>query len=136
MVFTVFVIVTIFSVLTGIFLVYSGLKDAKACSVWDAGKVVEICRTSSADGDSYAPVVEFSANGRIIRASARTRKGTARNRVPYQVGDSIQIRYNPERPQSFIIPGYDVNMKVVLGIGNFAAAIILVVAICILFVFE
>lgn len=60
MVFTVFVIVTVLSALTGTFLIYSGLKDANACSAYAAGKVVEIRCTSSTDGDSYAPVVEFS----------------------------------------------------------------------------
>ena len=80
------------------------------------------------------PVVEFWANGQIIRAKAQTQKGVTRNRVPCQMGDSIQIRYNPDRPQSFIIPGYDVNMKVILGIGSLAAAIILILAVCILFV--
>ena len=134
MVFTVFVIVTVLSALAGTFLIYSGLKDAKACSACTTGKVVEIRCTSSADGDSYAPVVEFAANGRIIQACARTRKGVVRNRVPYQVGDSVQIRYDPERPQTFIIPGYDVNMKLILGIGDLAAAIILILAICILFI--
>ena len=134
MVSIIFIIVAIFSALTGVFLIYSGLKGANSCSAWSKGKVVDIHRTSSSDGDAYAPVVEFLANGQIIRAKAQTQKGVTRNRVPCQMGDSIQIRYNPDRPQSFIIPGYDVNMKVILGIGSLAAAIILILAVCILFV--
>jgi len=134
MVFTVFIIAAIFSALTGIFLIRSGLKGVNSCSAWVKGKVVDIHRTSFSEGDAYAPVVEFRANGQNIRAKAQTQKGVNRIRVSYQVGDSVQIRYNPDRPQSFIIPGYDVNMKVILGIGSFAAAIILLLALCILFV--
>lgn len=135
MVFIAFIIVAIFSAVTGVFLIRSGLKGANSCSAWADGKVTDIHYTSSSDGDAYAPEVEFWAKGRMIRAKAQTQKGVRRNRVPYQVGDPIRIRYNPDNPQPFIIPGYDVNMKVMLGIGSIASAIILILAACILFVF-
>ena len=128
MVFTVLMIAAAAAAFTGIFLIRSGRKGANACSAWTGGKVVEIRCTASAEGDTYAPVVEFQAGGQIIRAKAQTEKGVTRNRVPFQVGDAIQIRYDPDRSQSFIIPGYDINMKVILGIGSLAAAIILIVA--------
>ncbi len=68
MVSIIFIIVAIFSALTGVFLIYSGLKGANSCSAWSKGKVVDIHRTSSSDGDAYA---QWWSSEQTVKSSGR-----------------------------------------------------------------
>ena len=133
MVFNVFMIVAVCAVLAGIFLIFSGRKREKGCTAQATGKVVDIHCSSYFEGDTYAPVIEFLADGKTIRGKAQTEKGASRERVPFQVGDTVTVRYNPERPSRFLIHGYDINMKIFLGIGSVLAALILFLAACFLY---
>lgn len=125
MISAIFLAVALISAAAGVILVASGLRDSRKCSAPAVARVVEIRKSSVINDESYAPVIEFSAGGRRVRAKAQTEKGTARRRVPYKEGDYIKVRYNPGNPEIFIVPGYDVNIKTVLGAGSLAAAAVL-----------
>ena len=128
MVSIIFLAAAVLSAALGIFLIASGARSRRSCSIQTVGTVVGIHCSPSFEGDTFAPVVKFTAGGRNICEKARTEKGSSRRRVPYQIGDSIPVRYDPDHPTSFIVPGYDINMRAVLGIGSLLAALVLLFA--------
>ncbi len=102
----------------GIFVISKGNHLRKACTVEAIAKVVEIRTTTSAeDGDSYYPVLEYNANGQIMREESSI--GSSNQK--YQINDNVDILYNPENPKEFLIKGeFDIRILgiifVVMGI--------------------
>ena len=117
----------VFSVISGIFFMQWGIREFGSCSGKARAQVVGIYESSSQD-EGFAPVVEFSVGGETIRSRAMTEKTGSRKRVPYAEGDWLEVRYNPEKPRQFIIPGYDMNIKFILGISGLVSALILGIA--------
>ena len=110
----------------GIFVISKGNHLRKACTVEAIAKVVEIRTTTSAeDGDSYYPVLEYNANGQIMREES----SIGSSNQEYQINDNVDILYNPENPKEFLIKGeFDIRILgiifVVLGI--FALPIVII----------
>ena len=104
------------------FVHYRALAKAKAAETWPvaAGRVVscEVIEEESTDRDGgtstwYNPVVTYSyaAGGREL-TGRRLRFGNYRSAsrkkaeaalVPYPVGASPQVRYNPEKPEECVL---------------------------------
>ncbi len=122
----------VFSLIFGIGWIVAGKRGTAACSRRTQARVVGIYESSMFQEESYSPIVEFSAGGQIIRSRAMTEKTGGPGRVPYKEGDLVEILYNPENPRQFFVPGYDVNMKLWLGIGSLGAALILAISALIL----
>ncbi len=118
----------VFSVILGILLIWYGKRQFGVCTAETQGVVVDIYRNANFEGDSYAPVVEFQAGGQTIRGIARTEKTGGRSRIPFEEGDRVNLRYNPDNPSQFLIRGYDQNIIVWVGISGFAAAALLIAA--------
>ena len=93
----------VFSAALGMALICCGRRQFGACTSETQGVVVDIYRNANFEGDSYAPVVEFHAGGQTVRGKARTEKTGGRSRVPFEVGDRVNLRYNPDNPRQFLI---------------------------------
>ena len=122
----------VFCVLSGIFFMQWGIREFGSCSGQARARVVGIYESPVSQDGGYAPIVEFSAGGETVRSRAMTEKTGSRKRVPYAEGDWLEVRYNPENPRQFIIPGYDTNIKFFLGIAGLVSALILGIAAVIL----
>ena len=111
-----FVLVGIIFVTVGIIVMKQGDRLKKRCTEETIGTVVEvICeRDSNTTSDStytYYPVIEYQVGDRTI--SQKSRSG--QNPPKYQVGQQVEIYYNPNNVEEYIIKG-DSTPKF-LGIG-------------------
>lgn len=105
----------------GIFVLVSGNAKVKRCTVETVGMVVEIKeeRTTDSEGDyqyTYYPVIRYQAGDRTI--TKQSSSGSSSNsrlslgavsfsssKSKYSVNDSIEIMYNPDNVEEFIIKG-------------------------------
>ena len=99
-------IIGIISVGMGIFIMISGSKLAKVCTEETTGTVVGILREEETDSEgftsiSYVPQIEYQIGEQLVSVKG---KGSS-NASEYQVGDEIEIKYNPENVQEYIIKG-------------------------------
>lgn len=84
----------------------------KNCTMNTVGLVVRINSKSSGDGTlSFHPVYEYYANGMKY-----TNEGAAISNHTPQVGTSVPVMYNPEKPKQSYIPGYDNKVYKILTI--------------------
>lgn len=79
-------------------------KRRKICTIPASATVVDMIETTSYDHDShrsrtsYCPVVEYYANGEMITSKF----SYSSSPKPYEMGDTLNIMYNPSEPKSFI----------------------------------
>ena len=106
---------------TGIFTLVSGNAKAKRCSVAAVGTVIEIQkeRTTDSDGNhkyTYFPVIEYQAGDRTITKRSNSDSSSkfsfsiggasvSSSKSKYNINDSIDIMYNPDNVEEFIIKG-------------------------------
>jgi hypothetical protein len=98
----------------------TGLRQARQALHWPTAPGVITCSeikiTSDSDGDSYAPVVEYTyaVAGREYRSDslwagtrlAATRKFAATITSQYPLGHAVTVTYNPAKPTSAVLePG-------------------------------
>lgn len=91
-----------FFVIGGINLV-SQLNKRKNCNVLCSGTIVEVQRRTRKGRRRFTPIYEFTAGGKHIRGDGDVLSTTRRKK--YQVGDIVEILYNPENPDEFRVPG-------------------------------
>ena len=90
----------------GIFMIVRGNDLAKRCTTETTAKVVSIETEESTDSDghytyTYYPVFEFNAGEKTI-----TQKGsTGSSRAQYKIGDSVELLYDANKPEDFIVKG-------------------------------
>lgn len=78
------------------------LRKLERCVMTAPGVVVAMAyRRGNEYGGSYHPVVEFSANGRVLRVSSNYGSTPAR----YAEGERVVVRYDPEKPSRFYLEG-------------------------------
>ena len=78
----------------------------------DRAKVMRInVHNSSDSGLQYHPVYEYYAAGEYYTSEGAYLSG----RVP-EVGETIWIKYNPDKPKQSYIPGYDNKVYKILTI--------------------
>ena len=90
----------------GIFILARGNELAKRCTIEATGTVVEIIEETSTDADegisyTYYPVIEYKAGDNTI--SKKSNNGS--NPSKYNVSDKVDILYNPENVEEYIIKG-------------------------------
>ena len=122
----------VLSLIFGICFIIAGKRGMAVCSRRARARVVGIYESSMFQEESYSPILEFSAGGEVIRSRTVTEKTGGPGRIPYKEGDLVEVLHNPENPHQFFVPGYDVNMKLWLGIGSLGAALILALSAFIL----
>lgn len=112
-----FLLVGIIFAAAGIVVMIQGDSLNKRCTEEAIGTVVEIiCETSYSDtenqySDTYYPVIEYQVGDRTI--SQKSRSGE--NPPKYKVGQQVEIYYNPNNVEEYIIKGD--STPTVLGIG-------------------
>ncbi len=90
--------------LTGAAGLYYEIRKRRACSVPAAAVVAEIKRDSNRGGRAlFIPILEYKVRGRTVRGNAGIVRKKEANR--YQTGKSIEILYNPDKPEDFRIAG-------------------------------
>lgn len=90
----------------GIYLLISGNELAKRCTEETVGTVVEIVREESTDSDGYTdytyyPVIKYQANNQTVSKKSSTGSGSS----GYNVNDKVEILYNPNNVEEYIIKG-------------------------------
>ena len=90
------------------FYIYNASSNlAKRCTESVEGIVVEVVREENYDYDdgttsyTYYPVIEYDANGKKVSK----RYGTGTNPSKYSVRDSVNVKYNPNNVEEYIIDG-------------------------------
>ena len=90
--------------LTGAAGLYYEIRKRRTCSVPAAAVVAEIKRDSSRAGRTvFIPILAYKAQGKTVRGSAGIVRKKEANR--YQIGKSIEILYNHDKPEEFRIAG-------------------------------
>ena len=87
----------------GIYLLVTDVKKRKKCTVLTEASLVEVRSRTSRGRKNYTPVYEFTAAGRHIRGDGDVL--SSRSRKKFQIGDSVDIVYNPDNPEEFRVPG-------------------------------
>lgn len=101
-----FIIVGIVALGIGIFVMVNGSRLAKVCTAEATGTVVGILREESTDSDgftsiSYVPQIEYKVGEQLVTAKGN---GSS-NASDHKVGDQVEILYNPNNVEEYIIKG-------------------------------
>lgn len=95
--------------LTGLWLMKSARARVRRCSATACGRIVRVDenRTREKEGGRqkthYTPVVEYVVDGRTFGPTSGGVYSTSKR--DYVVGNSIEIRYNPGKPEEFLLKG-------------------------------
>ena len=121
------ILVGILFVAVGIYLFATGQGLAKRCTEETKGTVVEIKREESTDADgdtsySYYPVIEYKAGEKTL--TKKSNLGTSQSK--YRINDKIDIKYNPNKVEEFIIKGD--NSSNFMGIAFIVAGAFVTIA--------
>ena len=98
----------------GIFLLISGKNKAKRCTSGAVGTVVEIIEEKEENTDTeedgaivydsytytYYPVIEYKVGDKTVSKRSEIGYGS---KDKYKVGDKIDILYDPNKPEDYII---------------------------------
>ena len=111
-----FLIVGVIFVTAGIIVMKQGDSLKKRCTEETVGTVVELIRERDSDSTTdhtytYFPVIEYKVGDQTI--SQKSRSG--QNPPKYQVGQQVEIYYNPNNVEEYFIKG-DLTPKF-FGIG-------------------
>ena len=90
----------------GIFVMISGSRLAKVCTEETTGTVVGILREEETDAEGYTsimytPQIEYKVGEKLVTAKG---KGSS-NASDHQVGEQIELMYNPNNVEEYIIKG-------------------------------
>ena len=100
------VIVGIAIISLGIFFIIRGNSLAKVCTAETTGTVVGILSEEETDSEGftsimYTPQIEYSVDEQLYTAKGN---GSS-NASDYKVGEQVQIMYNPNNAEEYIIKG-------------------------------
>ena len=113
--------------LAGAVNLYFEIKKRRRCSVPAVAVVVEIKRDRGrGGGDVCMPVLAYTASGKSVRGTVGVVRAKQIDR--YKTGKTVEILYNPEKPEDFRIAGKNgvlilSVLLLALGIGGLAALI-------------
>ena len=118
------ILIGIISIAVGIFIFLSGQGKVKRCTIETVGTVVGINQESSIDEDgittyTYYPIIEYNVGDRKITKQSENGSGASE----YMLNDKVDILYNPENIEEFIIKGDKSN---IIGIVFVVVGIIVV----------
>ena len=102
----------------GIFMYFRTGELARVCTEGATATVVNMREDFTTDTDAegaryiYYPVIEYSANGQTVKGEL----SSGSNPPAYSVNDTIEILYNPDKIEEFIVVGENQNIVwIVLG---------------------
>ena len=107
--FVAYLLVGIAFVLFGILSIGKGSQKKKRCTASALAVIVEIEKDDDEAGRegtrkkyTYTPIYEFTVNGNTIRKSGGI---YSHNKHDFNVGDTSTVRYNPDKPEEFLVSG-------------------------------
>ena len=96
-------------VLFGILSIGKGSQKKKRCTASASAVIAEIEKdVDEADKAgtrkkyTYTPIYEFTVNGGVIRKSGGI---YSHNKSEFKVGDVSSVKYNPDKPDEFLVNG-------------------------------
>ena len=125
MTFWIFMAAAVAAFIIGTVLTVWGCRMYGSCTGNTKGVVVDFYESGVSQDRGYAPIVEFYAEGQKIKSRALTEKTGGMSRMPFEIGDEVDIRYDPDKPSHFLITGYDRNIILLVGISGYAAALVM-----------
>ncbi len=84
-------------------------RKKKRCTASASAMIVEVQAEKDEAGSenthkkyTYTPIYEFTVNGNTIRKSGGI---YSHNKHDFNVGDTSTVRYNPDKPEEFLVSG-------------------------------
>ena len=105
--FVAYLLVGIVIVLIGILSIRKGLHTKNRCTA--SAVIVEVQAEKDEAGSenthkkyTYTPIYEFVAGGKTIRKNGGI---YSHNKREFNVGDTVEGKYNPDKPEEFLVNG-------------------------------
>ena len=105
--FVAYLLVGIVIVLIGILSIRKGSHTKNRCTA--SAVIVEVQAEKDEAGSEnthkkyiYTPIYEFVAGGKTIRKNGGI---YSHNKREFNVGDTVEVKYNPDKPEEFLVNG-------------------------------
>ena len=107
--FVAYLLVGIVIVLLGFLSIRKGSQTKNRCTASASAVIVEVQAEKDEAGSenthkkyTYTPIYEFEVNGNIIRKCGGI---YSHNKKEFNVGDTVAVKYNPDKPEEFLVNG-------------------------------
>ena len=107
--FVVYLLIGIVIVLLGFLSIRKGLQKKNRCTASASAVIVEVQAEKDEAGSenthkkyTYTPIYEFVAGGNIIRKNGGI---YSHNKKDFNVGNTVAVKYNPDKPEEFLVNG-------------------------------
>ena len=107
--FVVYLLVGIVIVLLGFLSIRKGSQKKNRCTASASAVIVEVQAEKDEAGSenthkkfTYTPIYEFVVNGNTIRKNGGI---YSHNKRDFNVGDTMAVKYNPDKPEEFLLNG-------------------------------
>ena len=107
--FVAYLLVGIVLVLLGFLSIRKGSHTKNRCTASASAVIVEIQAEKDEAGSenthkkyTYTPIYEFVVNGNTIRKSGGI---YSHNKKDFNMGDTVAVKYNPDKPEEFLVNG-------------------------------
>ena len=107
--FVAYLLVGIVIVLIGILSIRKGSQKKNRCTASASAVIVEVQTEKDEAGSenthkkfTYTPIYEFVVNGNTIRKNGGV---YSHNKREFNVGDTATVKYNPDKPEEFLVNG-------------------------------
>ena len=107
--FVAYLLVGIVITLIGILSVRKGSQKKNRCTASASAVIVEVQAEKDEAGSenthkkyTYTPIYEFVVNGNTIRKGGGI---YSHNKREFNVGDTTTVKYNPDKPEEFLVNG-------------------------------
>lgn len=107
--FVAYLLVGIVIVLLGFLSIRKGSQKKNRCTASASAVIVEVQTEKDEAGSenthkkfTYTPIYEFVVNGNTIRKNGGI---YSHNKRDFNVGDTATVKYNPDKPEEFLVNG-------------------------------
>ena len=107
--FVAYLLVGIVIVLLGFLSIRKGSQKKNRCTASASAVIVEVQTEKDEAGSenthqkfTYTPIYEFVVNGNTIRKNGGI---YSHNKRDFNVGDTATVKYNPDKPDEFLVNG-------------------------------
>ena len=107
--FVAYLLVGIVLVLLGFLSIRKGAHKKNRCTVAASAVIVDVQAEKDEAGSenthkkyTYTPIYEFVVNGNTIRKNGGI---YSHNKKDFNVGDTATVKYNPDKPDEFLVNG-------------------------------
>ena len=107
--FVAYLLVGIVIVLLGFLSIRKGSHTKNRCTASASAVIIEVQAEKDEAGSenthkrfTYTPIYEFVAGGNTIRKHGGI---YSHNKKDFNVGDTVAVKYNPDKPEEFLVNG-------------------------------